>query len=167
MHFLTELNDDVILLEWDMAIAHHDLHNFIAHARQAPHLVHVAPYVLYETSLDELHAPVWAHRHMLNEMPLHLKWVDYGDSVCDLFSTGMIYIPRDIANRLSESDDLVTWHHNINDSKFAFWYYYTIGEKVPIHWDVRPIHLHYNQEAIYDEYDIRRVGHRLSTSSNR
>lgn len=155
MHFLTEMNDDVILLEWDIAVGQHDLYNFIAHCRDTPNVVHVAPYILYPVSLHELTAPAWAHRHMIQEMPLQLGWVDYGDPVCDIFSTGMVYIPKEICKRLGESDDLVTWENNINDSKFAFWHYYKIGKKVPIHWDVRPVHLHYNQESFYtEELDI-------------
>jgi len=154
MHFLIDIDDDVILLEWDIAIAHHDLNNFVAHARDMPNRLQVAPYILYNSSMDELTAPVWAHRHMVNELPLQLSWIDYGDPVCDLFSTGMIYIPKEIIKRLGEADDLVTWHNNLNDSKFAFWHYYEIGEKVPVHWDCRPIHLHYPQEAIYDEPGI-------------
>lgn len=155
MHFLTEIEDDIILLEWDIAVAYHDLNNFVAHCRDAPNLVHVAPYILYPISLEELRGPVWAHRHMVNEMPLQLAWVDYGDPVCDLFSTGMIYIPKDIAHRLGESDDLIHWHFNLTDAKFAFWHYYKIQKKVPIHWDVRPVHLHYDQEAFYkEEMDI-------------
>lgn len=150
MRFLQDLADDVILLEWDIAVAKHDLANFIIHCRQAPHLVHVAPYPLYPESLDEIVAPVWAHREMINESPLQLRWIDYGESVCDIFSTGMVYLPKQIVERISESDDLITWHDNINDSKLAFWHYYNVGEKVPVHWDVRPIHLHYDQEGFYD-----------------
>ena len=134
MHFLGDLNDDVILLEWDIVVAQHDLFNFIAHSSASPHKIHVAPYILYPESLDDLVAPVWAHREMVRELPLQLRWIDYGEPVCDIFSTGMIYIPKAIITRLQESDDLITWQHNITDSKLAFWYYHTIGEKVPVHW---------------------------------
>lgn len=171
MHFLTEINDDVILLEWDIVVAQHDLINFITHARMAPTRVHVAPYVLYPESLDEIVAPVWAHREMTNEMPLQLRWVDYGEPVCDIFSTGMVYLPKEVVNRIDESDDLITWHYNITDSKLAFWYHQTFKEKVPIHWDVRPIHLHYGVDDIYEQADIRRhqprrpTGHTSGTDS--
>ena len=154
MRSLADINNDLILLEWDIAVAEHDLHNFICHVRDSPNQVHVAPYVLYPESLDELMTPVWAHRHMIREMPLQLKWIEYGDSVCDIFSTGMIYIPLDILKRISDSDNLITWHNNINDSKLAFWHHHEIDKKVPVHWDVRPVHLHYNQKHFYDEQDI-------------
>lgn len=167
MRFLQDLDDDVILLEWDIAVAQHDLVNFIAHARMAPHLIHVAPYVLYPESLDEIVAPVWAHRHMLNEMPLQMKWIDYGDSCCDIFSTGMIYLPGNIIQDLSKSDNLITWHNNITDSKLAFWYHHTYKQKVPVHWDCRPIHLHYDQERFYAERDIRRIDTRRPSFGNR
>lgn len=153
MHFLKELNDDVILLEWDIAVAHHDLVNFIIHARNAPNLVQVAPYILYPTSTD-LPDTVWAHRTMVREIPLQLDWIDYGQPVCDLFSTGMIYLPKHIIDLSTEADSLITWHDNLNDSKLAFWYYYHIKKKVPVHWDIRPIHLHYSVDRIYDEPDI-------------
>lgn len=164
MRFLSDLDDSVILLEWDIAVAHHDLYNFIVHCDSAPQLVHVAPYPLYPESLDEVVAPVWAHREVLNMMPLQLRWIDYGEPVCDIFSTGMVYLPKHIINRLTESDDVITWHTNINDSKLAFWYYHVIGEKVPVHWDVRPIHLHYNQEAFYDHGSVHRLGSRAAAS---
>lgn len=170
MHFLADLNDSVILLEWDIAVAYHDLWNFRAHATASPNQVHVAPYVLYpetDESLDELVAPVWAHREMLNELPLQLRWIDYGESTCDIFSTGMVYLPKQIVQRLAESDDVVTWHHNITDSKLAFWYYHVIGEKVPVHWDVRPIHLHYNQEVFYEHGGGSHLRSRTATHSDR
>jgi hypothetical protein len=167
MRFLRDMDDSVILLEWDIAIAYHDLWNFRAHCLAAPHLVHVAPYPLYPESLNEIVAPVWAHRHMVNECPLQLQWVEFGDPVCDIFSTGMVYLPKEIIHRLDESDELVTWHNNINDSKLAFWHYYNIKEKVPIHWDVRPIHLHYDQETFYDGRLGRRIGPRSTSYSNR
>jgi hypothetical protein len=151
MRFLTELDDDLILIEWDIAAAMHDLHNMIVHCRQAPTQIHVAPYPLYPVSLDELMAPVWAHRHMIQVMPQQLEWIDYGDTVCDIFSTGMVYFPLEVLQRLKESDELITWHSNIDDSKIAFWYYSTFKKKVAVHWDVRPIHLHYDQGVFYDD----------------
>jgi hypothetical protein len=129
MHFLTEIDDDVILLEWDIVVAHHDLFNFVAHCRDMPNRLQVAPYILYNSSLEGLTAPVWAHRHMVREMPLQLSWIEYGDTVCDLFSTGMIYIPKEIIKRLDEADELVRWHNNLNDSKFAFWHYYKMVKR--------------------------------------
>lgn len=159
MRWLADMDDSVILLEWDIAVAYHDMWNFKAHCASAPNLVHVAPYPLYSDSLEDLHAPVWAHRTMINPMPLQLEWIDYGEPVCDIFSTGMVYLPQEICHRVAESDDLITWHNNITDSKLAFWYYYNVGQKVPVHWDVRPIHLHYNQEDFYDGF----IGHRLGT----
>lgn len=150
MHFLSDMDDDVILLEWDMAVAQHDLYNFITHCKAAPNHVHVAPYPLYPESLDEIIAPVWAHREVLNDMPLQMRWVDFGEPVCDIFSTGMVFLPQHVIRHLPESDDLITWHRNITDSKLSFWYRHEYGEKVPIHWDVRPIHLHYDQEKFYD-----------------
>lgn len=153
MAFLREYKDDVILLEWDMAVAYHDLVNFIIHARNAPQLVHVAPYILYPISTD-LTGPVYAHRHMVREIPLHLDWIDYGDPVCDLFSTGMVYLPQEVIAASALADELITWHDNLNDSKLAFWYYYSYHRKIPVHWDVRPIHLHYSVDRIYDEPDV-------------
>lgn len=169
MHFLTEYDDDVILLEWDIAVGKHDIFNFIQHCLAAPNLVHVAPYPLYPESLDELVAPVWAHREMTNPMPLQLRWIDYGEPVCDIFSTGMIFLPRHIIRLMGQSDDLITWHHNINDSKLAFWYYHEYGIKVPVHWDVRPIHLHYDQEGFYSDGPCTRIGSstRAIASGNR
>lgn len=157
MHFLRDFKDNIILLEWDIAVEYHDLVNFITHVRSAPHLVHVAPYILYPTSTN-LPSTVWSHRTMVREIPLQLDWIDYGDPVCDIFSTGMIYLPQEIIEASSHADELITWHDNLTDSKLAFWHYYKIRKKVPVHWDVRPIHLHYSVESIYDEPDIEHCG---------
>lgn len=167
MRFLAELDDSVILLEWDIAVAYHDLWNFRAHCWAAPQLVHVAPYPLYPESLDQIVAPVWAHREIQHFMPLQMRWIDYGDPTCDIFSTGMVYLPKHIVQRIAESDDLITWHNNINDSKLAFWYYYHIHEQVPVHWDVRPVHLHYDQEVFYGHGNVSHIGSRATALSNR
>jgi hypothetical protein len=156
MACLAELNDDLILLEWDIVVAHHDLVNFIQHARMSPDRVQVAPYVLYPISTD-LDGPVWAHRNMIHEVPLQLSWVDFGESTCDLFSTGMIYIPQKILRDCVDDVDHIAWQKNLTDSKLAFWHYHKVGKPVPIHWDIRPIHLHYSVEDVYNARGIERT----------
>lgn len=149
MKCLADYDDDIILLEWDVVVAKHDLVNMINHARHNPNRVQVAPYVLYPNSTG-LHAPVWAHRRMVNPLPLQLQWVDTGDSICDIFSTGLVYLPKSIIRSCVDDVDTIAWQPNLTDSKLAFWHYDKVREPVPIHWEIRPIHLHYEIKDLYD-----------------
>src|SRR6266705_1341970 len=58
------IDDDVLLLEWDIAIGEHELVRFAERARQAPDRVLVAPYPLYRStlSLAELGRSVYPFR---------------------------------------------------------------------------------------------------------
>ena len=67
-----------------------------------------------------------------------MQFVSAKEPECDFFAFGMIYLPLEIVRRYLETKPAF-----VNDCEFSEWHHKTIGTKVPIHWDVRPVHLHY------------------------
>ena len=82
-----ELADDVIVLDWDIAVSKPDLESFAGRARQTPDVPLAAPYLLHGQP-----DPVWAHRVWERPGQL-LRYVEYGETACDLFGFGMVYLP--------------------------------------------------------------------------
>ena len=86
---LRHITDDVVLLEWDIAVGSADLRAFASYARESPDSVIVAPYILYTEP-----EPVWAHRFWSGEggnTPAQGSTtpVYAGAPTCNLFGLGM------------------------------------------------------------------------------
>lgn len=128
---LAGLADDTVILEWDIAASLEDRQRFAAYVARAPGRIHVAPYRLYPASTG-LPAPVWAHR------TADLAWIPLRQSWCDLFGLGLAYIPLEIARAFSASCP-----GRADDTTFSQWHHRQGLGPVPVHWDVRPVHLHY------------------------
>jgi hypothetical protein len=128
------LDDDVILIEWDIAIGPSARARFEQHALRHPLRIQVAPYKLYPVSTNAPDA-IWAHRELLD------KPVERFAPWCNYFGFGAIYLPLPTVKQyLSEtSEDVMCL-----DQTFSIWHQLTYpGIHVPIHWDVRVIHLHF------------------------
>jgi hypothetical protein len=123
---LRDLKDDVLLLEWDMAVGIEHLTAFAERAVKTPDDVLVAPYILY----DFYPWPVWAHRRALTE------FVDEGEPECHAFSFGMVYLPQWMLAAFN--------YPRLDDCTFSTWHRLNVQKAVPIMWDVRPVHLHYS-----------------------
>lgn len=133
---LDEINDDVLLIEWDLAIGKEDLAEFARRAKAAPEDVLVAPYRLYHASSGKDRVkPVWVHRRYESGGLVH---VQEGDPVCHLWGLGMTYLPRDIVRAFLDAGD---W--TLSDGALSGWHYRHVRPNVPITWDIRPVHLHY------------------------
>lgn len=141
---LAEVDDDILLLEWDVAVGVEDLERFIDRARSDPTRIIVAPYRLYVSTIRETPlpgGPKWVHRYDTG------RHVDTGDPFCHWFGLGMAYLPReivrvfsiDLANHLKQNQ----WVEGFNDCSFSIWHWRVTRQQVPICWDVRPVHLHY------------------------
>lgn len=132
---LYDVDDDVVLIEWDLAVGEEDLVRFVARVGNDPDRVTVAPYRLYLTTESQapLRKPVWAHRRPDG------SHVDEGDPMCAFFGFGLIYFPREIVQAF-RSD----WQGHFSDGSFSGWHRNNVTEEVPIAWDVRPVHLHYD-----------------------
>jgi hypothetical protein len=140
---LATLGDDVLLLEWDIAVGQEDLRHFAQHAAEDLDRVLVGPYRIYA---DAYHLPqdVWAHRRWDGTgvgtiSPVGARPIETGDPVCQLFGLGMAYLPQRI---VCEYADLARSSH-FGDTEFSIWHYEYVTQDVPICWDVRPVHLHY------------------------
>lgn len=133
---LVDLDDDVLLLDWDMAVHRDDLEKFALRAGRTPGRVLVAPYVAYPDTRPGLRRPTWTMRRYDGAQ---LRYVETGEPTCHLFGFGMTYLPRArilaFANANPET--------RFDDTAFAGWMYRKTGWEVPITWDIRPVHLNY------------------------
>jgi hypothetical protein len=130
-----QLGGDTVIIEWDLAVDPEMMAAFEARVADDPCRVQVAPYRLYPVS-SALPGPVWAHRHVIN--PSHAYWVAEGDPCCGYFGLGLVYLPHAVVRAYLETGPEVA-----SDQEFSRWHHENVEPRVPIHWDVRPVHLHY------------------------
>jgi hypothetical protein len=130
---LEQLDEDTVIVEWDVAVSFEDRERFTKICAADPYGAHVAPYRLYPVSTALLE-PVWAHRRLGRNPP----WINERDSACDLFAFGLVYLPHQIVQHYLATKPEVT-----GDAIFSKWHHDVKFGPVPVHWDVRPIHLHY------------------------
>jgi len=146
---LGDIDDDVLLLEWDIAVSREDLVTFAAQAQADPSRVLVGPYRIYYPTLPE---PIWAHRHWGGEPkgmvgPVGTEPVSTGDPHCNLFGLGMIYLPRKAIRGFLRTK----FANHFGDLEFSMYHYANLSQDVPICWDVRPVHLHYRTPTFAKE----------------
>jgi hypothetical protein len=135
---LDPIDDDVLLIEWDLAIGKEDLIEFARRCKADPDRVLVAPYRLYHASSNrERPKPVWVHRRYERQGE-SLRHVTPEDDTCHLWGLGLTYLPRDIIRAFLDAGD---W--TLSDGALSGWHYRHVREDVPITWDIRPVHLHY------------------------
>lgn len=146
---LGSIDDDVCLLEWDMAIDRQQMTLFEGYAVQTPDRVIVAPYKLYNPG-DRPHN---AHRTMLGMRGE--RWISDMEPQCDLFALGLAYLPRQLVReflaspapergrdpRLPAEFDYAD--RRFTDQTFAMWHYRVYARRVDVIWSVRPVHLHW------------------------
>lgn len=136
---LGHYGDDILLIEWDMAVSAEDLARFRQHIAADPTRVIVAPYRVYEqtTRPEPLQGgPKWVHRKYIGAKA-SMRHVHEGDPDADLWGMGLIYMPRAVI-----AEFLDFWPGHFNDGTFSGWHFDRHGP-APITWDVRPVHLHY------------------------
>jgi hypothetical protein len=140
---LTTVGDDVLLLEWDIAVGQTELKAFATRARATPDDVLVAPYRIYADTYG-LPDDIWAHRWWDGDgagtvSPNGARPVATGDPTCNLFGLGMVYLPQ----ALIKAHVTECWSAQFGDTQFSMWHYQNVKQDVPVMWDVRPVHLHY------------------------
>lgn len=136
---LVDLDDDVLVLEWDIAASKEDLATFARAAMQTPGRVRVAPYRLYPEVNPGLREAIWAHRREPGNVPVTLA-----DATCHRFGFGMVYLPRQLLAAFADDWLAANPLGNLTDETFSGWHYRTQDPEVPITWEVRPVHLHYS-----------------------
>jgi hypothetical protein len=138
-HVLEQVDDDVLLLEWDIAIGEHELVRFAERARQTPGRVLVAPYPLYRStiSLRDLGRSVYPFRLYGD---YSMRWCTPDDPACHTFGFGVIYLPRILVKQYLADN----WPALFNDMTFSQWHYLNAEHReVPIAWDCPAVHLNY------------------------
>lgn len=148
---LAAIDDDVLLLEWDMAVGQEDLRQFADHAHREPGRVLVAPYRIY-ADVYNLPADIWAHRTWNGTgagtvIPHGALPVRDGAPTCNLFGLGMVWLPREVVRGFVAA----TYASHFGDKEFSMWHYQHVTRDVPIAWEVRPVHLNYLIPALEEE----------------
>ena len=140
-HCLEPVDDDVLLLEWDIAVGRYELERFAGQARAEPGRVRAAPYPIYRStlSLADLGRFVYPFR-LYNPGNYSMRWVTPDDPFCHTFGFGMVYLPRQMIKRYFADD----WPALMNDMTFSQWHYLNAEDReVPIAWDCPAVHLNY------------------------
>lgn len=139
---LADLDDDVINLDWDVAVAREDVERFALQARAEPGRVLVAPYPIYPDTRPGLGELTWPmRRHESGQ----LRYVRTGEPFCHLFGFGMVYLPRELLRGFVQANPGV----RLDDTAFAGWHYRETATEVPITWDIRPVHLNYRISSVH------------------
>jgi hypothetical protein len=141
---LAGIDDSVVLIEWDVACDPVDLRAFAQAAAAAPERVLVAPYRLHVTTVRgaPLPAPVWVHRYDDG------RHVETGAPFCHWFGLGLAYLPRPLVLAYLADAQAGGWSEGLNDCSFSMWHWRVVATQVPIAWEVRPVHLHYQTPTL-------------------
>lgn len=143
---LVMYGQDILLIEWDLALGKEGRDQFEFLARQEPEKVLVAPYKLYEAR------DPWCYAHRRVDRLGHERWVHWGERECEYFGFGVIYLPLHLMQAfLSEpketrgtpigvDPDRYTDYRFI-DQTFSVWHHRQGLGPVTIAWDVLPVHL--------------------------
>jgi hypothetical protein len=144
---LAELDDDVVLIEWDIAVGGEQLATFMDRAKAEPNRVRVAPYLLYRGGRGDGQRQVPFYCHRIRE-PGTRSWVKGPqDKVCHMFGFGLIYLPRQIIVDYLEHPR--TQGEPFGDTQFSRWHMrYAKHREVPIDWDCHAVHLHYKTPEV-------------------
>lgn len=138
---LADLNDDVVLIEWDIAVGGLELARFMERAKAEPDRVRVAPYHLYRGGRNGRSPllPFYCHRV---RAPGTKTWVKGPtDTHCNMFGFGLVYLPRDLIRRFVAQLPAAS---KFGDTEFSRWHMRNAKHRdVPIDWDVPLVHLHY------------------------
>lgn len=140
-HCLEQIDDDVLLLEWDIAVGAHELLRFADRAKATPERVLVAPYPIYRSTLSlvDLGRSVYPMR-LYNEGNYTMRWCTPEDPECHTFGFGMTYLPRQLIKEYLADD----YPGLFNDVAFSQWHYlHAEPREVPIAWDCPAVHLNY------------------------
>lgn len=154
---MAEIDDDIVLLEWDIAVDRTSLEVFVERAKAKPDTVIVAPYRLYETTVrsHRLKQPVWCHRRSDG------SHVATGERWCSAFGFGLIYFPRSVVEAFRAD-----WQGHFSDGSFSGWHKNKVSDRVEIIWDAPATHLHYTVSDLGFELEEREPPKRIPVSSS-
>lgn len=142
---LADMGEDLIHLDWDMAVSPEDLDTFAHLAMAAPQDVLVAPYRTYPGSIfgadpqgRDLESPVWTAKVYSDAREQSMRNVTEDDTHAHLWGFGLVYLPAKwlcgYAARFPGE--------KMGDGEFSGWYYRQAGPAL-LAWGVRPVHLNF------------------------
>lgn len=117
--------DQVVVIEWDVAVDPGQLACFCKHAAEHPARVLAAPYLIGDP----------AHRNWVHRDEAGHRVVE-GAARCHSFGFGLTALPMVAVRAFCE-----TWageDKRMTDSNFSAWW----GRGADLDWSVRPVHLH-------------------------
>lgn len=139
---LVDLDDDVVLIEWDIAIGGEHLALFMQRAQAEPEQVRVAPYVLYRGGRDgRPQIPFYCHRIRTQR---NRSWAKPEDTHCQMFGFGLVYLPAALLKAFVAQ---MQPKAHFGDTEFSQWHMRNAPahvRNVPIDWDLSVVHLHFN-----------------------
>lgn len=118
--------EDVLLLEWDIAVSRHDLSMFAGRAHVAGDWPLVAPYLLDR-------AGSWPH---WRDEGGELRRIRQDEDDCDLFGLGLAFLPFWVISGFPRGQ-------HMSDGTLSRWLRTVPGWRpVPVDWGTRVVHLH-------------------------
>ena len=150
---LYQVGQDMIHLDWDMAIGRDELRDFADRCRENPHKLRTMacrtyPTRRYQLGLDETKQTEWHAWHSLNPK----VEVEPGDPYCKWFSFAAIYLPWSIWKPFVESfgDKRDIW---CSARSLASWYHINVEDKIALDWETNIVHVNYSiKDALDLEY---------------
>lgn len=158
---LAQPQDDVLLLEWDIAVDKDQLLSFARRAAATPGKVLVAPYRHYPEGYGAdprsgFTQPAWVHRYWSGPAdPNMLRFVETGAPWCNLWGFGLTYLPQQVITGYLEQRG-PDW--GFCDTSMSEWHFRFVEQRVPIDWSTRPVHLHYAVPVEQIEAEATRAG---------
>lgn len=139
---LGEVADDVLLLEWDIAVGSEQLAAFAERAATEPGRVLSAPYRLFPGHHPWNHPKgtvwsTWNYRRTQQEGGM----VEVGPPgpTAHLSGFGMVYLPAELIRKYL-ADRKPDWR--FSDMSFFAWMHRVIQRPIELDWSARPVHLH-------------------------
>lgn len=133
---LADIDDDIILIEWDIAVGKEELETFIERCKAEPDRVRAAPYRLY---IGHNERPIWVHR--IRDAGTHRFATAPEDTHCAMFGFGLTYLPKALIDAFMAT---LKPKSQFTDSTFSHWHMrHAKVKQVPIDWDIHLTHLHY------------------------
>lgn len=136
---LADVVDDIVLIEWDIAVGADQLETFMGRAAENPDQVRVAPYLLYPMSTGADH-PFYVHRRRGPGANYYVRGPE--DEWCSYFGFGLTYLPRAL---VLEFLTTLSRRSKFSDTTFSYWHHRFAPRslrQVPIDWDCHAVHLH-------------------------
>jgi hypothetical protein len=140
---LVDFGDDILQLDWDVAVSKEDLVSFAARARCAPSRPLAAPYLIYPDTRPGLVGPTWSCRRYIDDTESSMRYISRNEPTTHLFGFGMVYLPRDLIAAFVEAWPVETGR-TMDDNMFSAWHHANVEPETRLDWNVHPVHLNYS-----------------------